>query len=152
MDYRKIKNLKGKVEEVLRDVPETRNSDISLTINIWRRMFPDVIKIKEFSSMESGAVEVGQYILLSDLYWLPREDNIKRARAFIQNVKKKYPPTEWSIAKARGFNEDEWRVAMGYPTKESAGTGFPSWTPPSLSEKTFEKEVVCEPVEDNKLF
>ena len=68
---------------------------------------------------------------VGDLYWLPREDNVKRVRAFWQNDKKKFLPTVLEVAIARRINEDEWRVAMGYPTKATTGTPTPSWTPVS---------------------
>lgn len=123
MSYENIKTLKGQVESVLQDIPETRNSDIALTIEIWRRFFPDKIR-----TLDGGAVE---YVSLGSLYSLPREDNVKRVRAMFQNVQKKYLPTKWEVAKARGIEEDEWRTALGYPTKESTGTGDPSYEPPS---------------------
>lgn len=123
MSYRVIKNLKQAIHDILRDVPETRNSDITLMLEVWRRYYPT--RIKRGSTGEEG-------VWLKDLYDLPREDNIKRVRAYWQNTKKMYLPTEWLIAKARGIEQDEWRVAMGYPTKDSARTPTPSWTPPSL--------------------
>ena len=106
------------VASVLREVPATRNSDITLTIEIWKRFFPNRIKD-------------ARYILIADLYELPREDNVKRARAYFQNTKKVYLPTDWAIAKRRGILEDEWRVALDFPTKETTGKKNPSWTPPS---------------------
>lgn len=122
MSYRQIKNLKKAVHDILRDVPATRNSDITLMLEVWRKHFPQCIK--KGASGEEG-------VWLKDLYDLPREDNIKRVRAYWQNAKKLYPPTEEAVAKARGFNMDEWRVAMGYPTKDTAGTEHPSWQPQS---------------------
>lgn len=121
MNYQDIKTLKGQVEYCLRAYPETRNSDITLTIQIWREFYPE--RMRKLG--ERMAVE------LKDLYDLPREDNVKRARAYFQNDKKLYLPTELSIAKRRGILEDEWRVAMGYPTKATTDTPAPSWTPPS---------------------
>jgi len=105
MDYRAIKTLKGMVEVTLQEAPETRNSDITLTIEIWRRFFPQAVK--KGSSGREG-------VLLSDLYHLPREDNVKRIRAYFQNDEKKYFPTDWKIAFARGIAEQEWKIAMGY--------------------------------------
>lgn len=123
MSYQEIKNLKREVEEILRDQPDTRNSDITLTLAVWRKFFPHYI-IK---------VEGGEYIMLDKLFQLPREDHIKRVRASLQNDEGKYPPTDWKVAKARDWEQDEWRVAMGFPTVESAGTSHPSWTPPSMT-------------------
>ena len=125
MSYRTIKTLKAMVENVLRDIPETRNSDITLTIEIWKRFYPE-----KTIGGECSAVRFAQ------LYELPREDNVKRARAYFQNDKRLYLPTSEAVAKARGINKDEWRVAMGYPTKQTAGTEKPSWTPPSEIKKS----------------
>lgn len=133
MPYREIKNLKRVVEEMLRDNPETRNSDIALTIAIWKRYFPNAILT---------AQDGREYIRLSKLFDLPREDNIKRVRAFIQNEQKKYPPTEWKIAEQRGMSEDEWRVAMGYPTKGTTGLEHPSWTPPSEQSESQQASLI----------
>lgn len=111
------------VEATLRDVKATRDSDIALTIEIWKRYFPT--KIQSLGSMM-------ECVNLKDLYDLPREDNVKRIRANIQNVKKLYLPTSWEVAKQRKIEENEWRTAMGYPTIESTGTGKPDYKPKSL--------------------
>ena len=67
-----MKTTKEMVEACLRNIPETRNSDITLMIEVWRRYFPQ--RIKRGQTGEEG-------IWLKDLYDLPREDNIKRERA-----------------------------------------------------------------------
>lgn len=97
------------VDRILRNVPEARNSDITLMIEIWRHYYPSRI----ITSATSGA----QAVRLSDLYTLPREDAIKRERAAL-NAEGKYYPTDWEVAKGRGIKEDEWRVALGYPRKD----------------------------------
>ena len=104
----RVHTLKAQVEEVLRNEPETRNSDIKLTIAIWRRFYP--AKIKKGASGEEG-------VLLKDLFDLPREDNVKRVRAQF-NADGKFFPTDWEVAKARGIQQDQWRVALGYPRKD----------------------------------
>lgn len=91
--------LKNMVEDVLKRFPETRNSDIELTIRIWKEYFPS--RIFEHRGRESAH--------LIDLFDLPREDNIKRIRAVIQNVQGRYLPTVWEVAKKRGMKEQEWR-------------------------------------------
>lgn len=126
MSYRQIKNLKQAVHDILKENASTRNSDITLMIEVWKKHFPSLIKRGQ--NGEEG-------VWLKDLYDLPREDNIKRVRAFWQNDKKLFLPTEEAVAKARGINMDEWRVAMGYPTKSTAGTEHPSWNPPSEIKK-----------------
>ena len=98
-----IKDLTKKVNDTLRDFPETRNSDIELTIRIW----------KEHCSKKLRSFEGADYVLLSDLFVLPREDNIKRIRAKIQNEDNEYLPTVWKIAQARRIKEDIWREHLG---------------------------------------
>ena len=127
MTYQSIKTLKGMVRSILEDVPATRNSDITLMIEVWKRFYPQRVFISALNNYEG--------IRLSDLYDLPREDNIKRVRAQFQNVKKLYLPTDLKIAQRRGIKEDDWRVAMGYPTKESTGTPTPMYQPPSEPKK-----------------
>lgn len=95
------------VEERLKNVPETRNSDITLMLSIWRCYFPT--RIRTGNTGEEG-------VWLKDLYELPREDNVKRIRAKF-NANGQYLPTEWEIAKARGVAEEEWREHLGYPPK-----------------------------------
>lgn len=55
------------------------------------------------------------YVNVAHLYDLPREDNIKRIRAKIQNDLKEYLPTDAKVAKKRGWEEDKWREYLGYP-------------------------------------
>lgn len=128
MNYKEIKTLKGQVKYCLEEYPETRNSDITLTIAIWKVFFPQHL-FKVDGLRETDGVQ--QAILLKNLFELPREDNIKRVRAHFQNDKKILLPTVWEVAKGRGIAEDEWRVAMGYPTRITSGTETPSWVPPS---------------------
>jgi hypothetical protein len=103
------KNLTIMVEAVLRNVPETRNSDVALMIAVWKRYYPSLVR----ESKHTG--EQGVY--LKDLYDLPSQDGIMRIRRSF-NHEGKYFPTDWKVAKARGIKEDEWRVALGYPPKD----------------------------------
>lgn len=130
MAYREIKHLRKHILEVLESTPKARNSDQYLTLCIWNRYYPRYIK---------RDADDKPYVLLADVMQLPREDNVKRIRAKIQNVEKKWLPTEEAIAKQRKLNMDEWRVAMGYPTVASAKTDAPSWTPPS-EQSLFEQQ------------
>jgi hypothetical protein len=84
------------------EIPKTRNSDIELTIEIWKRFYPNYIK-------DAGGVEV---VPLRALYELPREDNVKRLRAFIQNTEGRLPPTTWEVAKQRGINKEIWESSI----------------------------------------
>lgn len=122
MQYRGIRNLKEKVEKILSEDVDSRNSDITLMIELWVRYCSNYIDEDSFGF---------KTIRLKHLYELPREDAVKRVRAHIQNDLKKYLPTIEDVAIARRLNIDEWRVAMGYPTQSTAGTNKPSWQPPS---------------------
>lgn len=99
--------LKDQVEAILKKYPDTRNSDIALTIAIWKEYYPSRIKVGKTG--EEG-------IWLKDLYDLPREDNVKRVRATF-NAAGQYYPTDWKVAKGRGIEENQWRIALGYPPR-----------------------------------
>lgn len=102
---KRFHDLTRKVEAVLRDIPETRNSDIRLTIEIWKRYYPH--------KLIQGAKTQRLVVPLDELYNLPREDNVKRIRAQFQNDRLKYLPTTWEVAKKRKINEEVWRKCMG---------------------------------------
>jgi len=110
-----LQTLKSKVEYCLNYFPETRNSDISLTIKIWEEFYPTLLN--------NGMVNI------KNLFELPREDNVKRIRAKF-NSKGKYLPTDIKIIQARGLKENKWREELGYsktietyyPTKEESYT------------------------------
>ncbi len=110
--------LKDQVIEILKEQPATRNSDIALTIAIWRRYFPGYLF--KAPSGESS-------ICLKDLYELPREDNVKRVRAKLQEMALKriedrtatggehwYLPTDEKVIAQRQINAVLWKKALGY--------------------------------------
>ena len=97
---KKIKNLEKKAEEILAAIPDARNSDVRLMIEIWKKHFPHLL----------FTVDGELAVKLNNLYHLTREDNIKRVRAKIQNEKHKYVPTIWKIAKDRHMAEPIWRM------------------------------------------
>lgn len=99
-----LKTLKGQVEYVLKEQSHTRDSDIDLTIQVW----------EEFYGHALSGLPGSRTVRLRQLFELPREDHVKRIRAHIQNVLKKYPPTSWQVAKKRGFLENEWQKLLGY--------------------------------------
>tara|TARA_R100000750_G_scaffold35776_1_gene23027 strand:- start:2488 stop:2895 length:408 start_codon:yes stop_codon:yes gene_type:complete len=100
-------NLKSDIELILKENPETRNSDITLTIEIWKRFYGSFI----FTGTSGN-----KGIWLETLYSLPREDNIKRIRANFCNQGKEWAyPTDIKVALARGIKEQEWRQKLGYP-------------------------------------
>lgn len=99
-----INSLKAKVEYILTRYPETRNSDIALSIRLWKSYYhKDLIE-------QNGK----SYIDLNKLFDLPREDNIKRIRAKIQNEEKRLLPTDISVVRQRKMNELEWKQLLGY--------------------------------------
>lgn len=103
-----INELRTKVEKTLKEYPDTRNSDIALTIKIW----------EEYHAEKLVTAKNGKkYVCVENLYDLPREDNVKRIRAKIQNEENNYLPTTWEIAKKRGILRQQWEEALGYATK-----------------------------------
>lgn len=98
-----IKNLREQVERCLQDFPETRDSDITLTIKIWETFFQGHVKVG--STGQRG-------IWFTSLYKIPREDNVKRHRAVFQNVLGLYMPSTLKIAQQRKIREEVWREAM----------------------------------------
>jgi len=96
-----IKTMMEKVEYCLRNFPQTRNSDTYLTWKVWR----------EFYGIDNE-VSWNRY---RDM---PSQDDIKRARARIQNTLKQYPPTVKCIALHRRWNEQVWLKALGYKIPE----------------------------------
>jgi len=113
-ETKKIKDLKKKILNILKEFPETRNSDIALTIKVWKEYCPTkIIYSQKYDD---------DFIRLKDLFVLPREDNIKRIRANIQSPKIKggmelYPPTSEEVARQRGFNMDDWHRVMAWGIK-----------------------------------
>lgn len=98
MDKVQIQTLKTKVEICLEKFPETRNSDVELTIRVWRVFHKDKLN--------------ANFVHLNDLFALPREDTIKRIRAQIQNRDQRFLPTAWEVAKKRKINQEVWERAM----------------------------------------
>lgn len=98
-----IKTLKNQVYWCLENYPSSRNSDIDLMIAVWQKFYPQYIKVGTLGQ---------QGIWLQDLHFLPREDNIKRVRAFWQNTKGVLLPTDPEVAKKRNILEEKWRESM----------------------------------------
>ena len=100
--------LKDQVAYVLENYPETRDSDIKLTLRIWRSFYEELL------------IPGGEYsdaaVSLRDIPKLPREDNVKRYRAYFQNdpVNPRWLPTREDVAAARRMNIEAWRSALGY--------------------------------------
>jgi hypothetical protein len=97
--------LREQVLDCLLNFPDTRNSDIKLTNSIWYKYYPDKIQKNDNGEL---------VVRLLDLYDLPREDNVKRIRATIQNDEGKFLPTDKEVIKQRRINEEKWRKELGY--------------------------------------
>lgn len=98
--------LKNQVEFILTTIPATRNSDITLTIELWKYYY-------KASILERNGE---YYIGLKQLFDLPREDNIKRIRAQIQNEDRRLLPTDLNILIERARASKEWKDFLGYAT------------------------------------
>jgi hypothetical protein len=106
MNPQRITKLKDQIEYCLKHNEATRNSDITLTIAVWEQFYPDSLVTARNGS---------KAIYLDTLFNLPREDNVKRVRAKLQNEDHLYLPTDPAVHKKRGINEDVWRGYLGYP-------------------------------------
>jgi hypothetical protein len=98
-----MKTLQRQVETILATYPETRNSDIQLMIQLWMNYYPQLLN--------------GRYVFLDNLFDLPREDNIKRIRAKIQNEQRVYLPTSVDVCIERFKLSKKWRKYLGYNTE-----------------------------------
>ena len=91
--------LKSIVRDALRDDEQSRNSDIRLFNYIL------VNRFSHFLLKDSN----GDYVIkLKSLYDVPSQDNIKRARAVIQNGDHEYLPTTDEIRRKRQISESDW--------------------------------------------
>lgn len=123
-----IKTLKQQVETVLREFPEARNSDITLMIELWKKYYSELM-------IHNGLGDFS--IELKELYQLPREDLIGRARRLIQSDKSRiielrYLPTDPEVLRQRKINEEEWREAMKPKIDCSGGRCFFSGSLPDV--------------------
>lgn len=105
----KRNELEKKIRAILADDPKSRNSDIRLTQMIWWRYYQDKIVMHNAGNGSPKAC-----VALEDLFDLPREDNVKRIRAKIQNDLKEFLPTDPAVARKRGWEIEEWRDYLGY--------------------------------------
>ena len=98
------RHLKEKVIYCLENYPETRNSDIALTISLWLTYYRDLITCYEGKVM----------IELNNLYKVPNQDDISRWRQKIQNEQHLFLPTSLEVVRKRRINEEIWRTQLGY--------------------------------------
>lgn len=106
-----MQNLKQKILWILSEDEASRNSDIRLTQMIWYKFHNS-----KLVKLDDGT----QAVRLRDLFDLPREDNIKRVRAKIQNEEGKFLPTSEEVMKQRKINEWKWRDQMS-PSNPAMG-------------------------------
>lgn len=102
-----ILKLKKQVETLLEECPATRDSDQYLTLKIWLKYYPEKLDLSDPANPR---------IAFKDIMILPREDNVKRIRAKLQNDQLKWLPTKLEVVKKRKINEVVWRARMGIPT------------------------------------
>lgn len=100
--------LKNQVSHILSHFPEARNSDIRLTIELWKNYYPNYIIANTSYGVDNPLIAI------KDLFELPREDNIKRIRAKIQNEDREFLPTDIKVFIERARASDEWRRFLGY--------------------------------------
>lgn len=104
-----IDSLKNQVLKILMKYPKTRDSDVRLMLTLWMIYYP--------SRIHKDSPDENSYVYLKDIMSLPREDNIKRVRAVIQNVENKYLPTSLEVVKQRKINEELWREYIKNETR-----------------------------------
>lgn len=113
------RTIKEEIEHCLQKYPETRNSDITLTIKVWEEFYSEVL----FDAPHNGKSSIN----VLDLFNLPREDNVKRVRAKFTELGK-YLPTSWEVAKQRQIEEGRWREYVR--TFGIENVGEPMYPPP----------------------
>ena len=101
--------LKKQILYILEQYPETRNSDIALTIKIWQHFTKKLV----YSERNKA-----YYVKVNDLYEMQREDHIRRVRAKIQNEEGLFLPTDPKVIKIRKQQAKIWRKNLGYRTQE----------------------------------
>ena len=90
-----IHDLEKKVETILCDFPDTRNDDKLLIWSVWQTFF-----------------NLGDTMSYDDFKRLPIPESITRVRARIQNVEKKFLPTDWNVARKRRWLQEKWSELM----------------------------------------
>lgn len=91
--------LKDMVRDSLRDDEQSRNSDI--------RLF-NYLLVNRFGHFLFKDADGDYAIKLKALYDVPSQDNVKRARAVIQNGDHEYLPTTDDIRRKRQISESDW--------------------------------------------
>jgi hypothetical protein len=92
--------LKIKILDILERVEKTRNDDIELMLHIWNVYHKDFLHYHD--------AKIG--VTFESIRILPRNDDIKRIRAVIQNEEGKFLPTDPKVRRKRRLSEDDWRA------------------------------------------
>jgi hypothetical protein len=92
--------LKEMILSILKTEEKSRNCDQFLTLKIWAKYYPQCIFLTN---------DGFKAVKLIHILGLPREDNIKRIRAKIQNEEKLFLPTEKKVRKQRKISEENWK-------------------------------------------
>lgn len=98
--------IKDRVEAILKDNLKARDDDAYLTVVYWITYNPSLMREDPTNLTPEGKPR--KFVYLKDILELPREDSIRRVRAVIQNVEKKYLPTTPEIRKRRKIAEEDW--------------------------------------------
>lgn len=101
---KKAPKNKYQVESILQEFPETRDSDLLLMVKIWETFYKDYIMV----SSKTGAKAID----LSNLSRVPQEEDIRKARNYIQKVEMRFLPKSAKIAKKRRIDMTLWRQKM----------------------------------------
>ena len=110
-----MKTLKEKVIYCLTKYEEARNCDIKLTNAVWYEFFQGLLFVNEYKQIS---------VELNNIYKLPREDNIRRIRAVIQNEENRLLPTKPEVIKKRNIKQKE---VLEFVRDEKAGRTTPSY-------------------------
>lgn len=92
--------LKKQVKDTLEFYPKTRDSDQYLTLKIWVGYYKELLDLTDPENPK---------VAFKDIMKLPREDNVKRIRAYFQNDLNLYLPTSLEVVRKRKQNEEKWR-------------------------------------------
>lgn len=114
---RRFQHLTRQVESILRDTPNTRNSDIDLTLWVWYSFYKEHLEW----DVNEALPDKGRWIVpLGNVRALPSEDRISRTRRKFQEPTPiypngQYPPTDPEVIAARRRNEENIRTNINSP-------------------------------------
>jgi hypothetical protein len=92
---------KQRVYDILKNHPQTRDCDKTLTVFYWWKF--------QRSLLVHNSKDDKWYVPLSNVPKLDSEDKISRIRRKIQNTEGRFFPTQARVARKRGVNMEHWR-------------------------------------------